>query len=330
MKSRLILENAWLRVTILPFGATITSIFDKSLLREMVLGFEDDLPYVTSDKYFGCTIGRVANRISNGRFSLNSNEYVLSVNNGPNHLHGGFAGFDKREFECHFVGDALECNYFSGAMEEGYPGNLEVKITYILVKNQIHIKTYAKSDADTLVNLTNHTYFNLNQFKSSIAEHRLKIHADRVYPVDANGCTYDQPFNVENTPFDFSDEKIIAGCLSSNNPQIITAKGLDHHFEISGKGLRVAAQLSFKDVSLTVYTDKPGIHVYTGNFLDGTDIGYDKTAYDQHAGVCFEAQYVPDSINFDTTIAPIVRAGHIQKHLTIFEFNGVREAEHEH
>jgi aldose 1-epimerase len=327
---RLILENAWLRVTILPYGATITSIFDKSLLREMVLGFDDDHSYVTSDKYFGCTIGRVANRISNGRFSLNGKEYLLSVNNGPNHLHGGIAGFDKQEFQCMLMDDSIECSYFSAAMEEGYPGNLEVKITYKLVKNQLHIKTYAKTDADTLVNLTNHTYFNLNPFKSSIADHRLKIHATRVYPVDTNGCTYNQPFNVKNTPFDFSDERILAECLASGHRQIMIAKGLDHHFDITATGLRQAAQLSSVDSSLIVYTDKPGIHVYTGNYLNGAETGFDDTTYHQHSGVCFEAQYAPNAINFDTALAPVVRAGQIQEHLTVFEFNRISEGKHEH
>lgn len=321
MSQRMILENSWLRVSIIPYGATIASIFNKSLLREMVLGFEDDQAYRKSDKYFGCTIGRVANRISNGRFLLDGKEYILAVNNGPCHLHGGITGFDKREFQCTKTGDRIECNYFSADMEEGYPGNLEVKIIYKLLNNQLHIHTFARSDAHTLVNMTNHTYFNLSQYKTSIAQHKLKISANRVYPVDENGCTYNQPFECTNTAFDFSGKRTIYESLLSDDPQIKAARGIDHHFEISGMGLRCAALLSTEDAQLTVYTDKPGIHVYTGNYLDGTDIGYGNTVYSKNCGICFEAQYVPDSINFDLTIAPIVRAGSVQEHLTVFEFN---------
>lgn len=320
MKSqRLIIENDWLRVTVLPYGATITSIVDKMLDRELVLGFADDQSYVESDKYFGCTIGRVANRISNGQFRLNDAEYKLAVNNGPNHLHGGLKGFDKKDFQCIEIDDQIECTAHSSHLDEGYPGNLEVKIVYALRKNQLHIQTFCLSDADTIVNLTNHSYFNLNEVKSTIADHHLKIHASRVYPIDPFGCTYDQPFALRHTPFDFTDFKRIEVALKSDDSQILSAKGLDHHFEIEGSGLRLAAQLISQDYELRVYTDKPGIHVYTGNYLNGDDIGYLELAYKQHSGICFEAQYVPNSINFDPAIAPIVKAGQIQKHLTVFE-----------
>lgn len=302
------------------YGATIASIYDKKLLREMVLGFDDDQNYTISDKYFGCTVGRVANRISNGRFVLNNQEYLLAVNNGPNHLHGGIIGFDKKIFECIAEDNSVECTFFSVAMEEGYPGNLEVKIFYTLIENQLHIQTRCLSDTDTLVNLTNHTYFNLNQKKESIANHRLTIMANRFYPVDEFGCTFNQPFQVKKTPFDFTKEKSIADCLNSDHPQILSARGLDHHFEVCGVGFRLAARLSVSDTALNIYTDKPGVHVYTGNYLDGKDTGFENTVYHKHSGICFEAQYVADSINFDSTIAPILRAGQIQEHKTVFEF----------
>lgn len=322
MKSqRLIIENDWLRVSVLSYGATITSIVDKVLGRELVLGFDDEQSYVESDKYFGCTIGRVANRISNGCFRLGDTEYKLAVNNGPNHLHGGLKGFDKKDFQCIKMEDQIECTCYSAHLDEGYPGNLEVKIMYALKKNQLHIQTVCQSDSDTLVNLTNHSYFNLNEMKSTIADHLLKIHARRVYPVDPFGCTYDPPFEVRHTPFEFTESKRIEEALKSDDSQILSAKGLDHHFEIEGSGLRMAAELISQDYELRVYTDKPGIHVYTGNYLNGDDIGYQGFAYKQHFGICFEAQYVPNSINFDPTIAPIVKAGQIQKHLTVFEFN---------
>lgn len=327
----LILENRWLRMSVLSYGATITSIFDKTLQREMVLGFDDVRDYHTSNKYFGSTVGRVANRIEKGMFHLNNEKYQLTINNEPNHLHGGHQGFDKKEFMCVSVDNSIECTYFSAHLEEGYPGNLTVKITYTLNENRIHIKSHCQSDSDTLVNLSNHTYFNLSRSKSSISDHYLTIVSNRVYPVDEFGCTFNQPFNVNQTPFDFNSRRIIGDCLKSDHPQIIGAKGLDHHFEIPGTGMRFAAGLTYHDCTLNVYTDKPGVHVYTGNYLNGEDIGHDNTPYSYQSGICFETQYVPNSINFDSALAPIVSAGQIQEHETIFEFeSSIEEVRHEH
>lgn len=330
-KHCLTLENRWLRVTVLPYGATITSIFDKMLQRELVLGFDDVNKYRTSNKYFGCTIGRVANRISKGSFVLKEEEHHLAINNGPNHLHGGTAGFDKKEFECTLLDNNIVCTYFSAHLEEGYPGNLSVKITYTLNENQLLIRSHCQSDRDTLVNLTNHTYFNLGIIKESVCDHLLEIVSSRVYPIDEFGCTFNQPFNVTQTPFDFTIRKVLNDCMQSDHPQVIIAKGLDHHFDINGTGSRLVAKLTNQGCTLNVYTDKPGVHVYTGNYLNGEDIGHDNIAYIQHSGICFETQYVPNSINFDSTIAPIVLADQIQEHQTIFEFErSADEVRHEH
>lgn len=324
MSKRLTLENQRLCVTVLSYGATITSIVDKTLQRELVLGFADDQEYLTSDKYFGCTIGRVANRISKGHFHLNGKQYQLSINNGPNHLHGGTFGFDKQEFDCVTAGNHIVCTYFSEHLEEGYPGNVTVRIVYTLEEDRLTIRSICQSDRDTLINLTNHTYFNLDPKKGNIGNHLLEINSDRVYPVDEFGCTFNQPFDIKQTPFDFTKLKSLSDCLQSNHPQIVIAKGLDHHFEIKGSGLRLAAKLKHQGCSVNVYTDKPGVHIYTGNYLNGEDIGHDNIPYIRQSGICFETQYVPNSINFDTAIAPVVKAGQIQEHLTIFEFESTR------
>jgi aldose 1-epimerase len=315
-----VLENSELTVKILSYGATIQSIFHKRLQREMTLGFDEIEIYKISDKYFGCTIGRVANRISEGRFRLNQREYILPINSPPHHLHGGISGFDKKEFNCKAIGDALICSYFSPHLEEGYPGNLQLTLTYTLIDNRLIIETLGQCDQDSLLNVSNHPYFNLDADKKSIADHHLMISSDRVYPIDETGCTFNQPFDVKLTPFDFNMEKPIVECLNSDHPQIIHAKGLDHHFETNGHGLRLAARLSNGDLCLQVYTDKPGVHVYTGNYLNGEDIGFQNIPYDKHSGICFETQYVPNSINFDEKIAPIVRSNEVQRHQTIFEF----------
>lgn len=318
--NKLTLENQWLCVTVLSYGATITSIVDKILQKELVLGFDDDQNYLSSDKYFGCTVGRVANRISNGHFYLNDQPYQLSVNNGPNHLHGGTFGFDKKEFDCKREDNSIICTYFSTHLEEGYPGNVTVRITYTLEDHRLTIRSSCQSDRDTLINLTNHTYFNLDETKATIHDHLLQINSDRVYPVDEYGCTFNQPIDVNQTPFDFTKQKSLSDCLQSDHPQIAIARGLDHHFEISGLGMRLAATLMYQGNILNVYTDKPGVHIYTGNYLNGDDIGHDNVPYIQHSGICFETQYVPDSINFDKAIAPMVKDGVVQEHHTIFEF----------
>ncbi|MDP3306230.1 MAG: aldose epimerase family protein [Erysipelotrichaceae bacterium] len=322
--NKLTLENQWLCVTVLSYGATIASIVDKTLQKELVLGFDDDQKYLSSDKYFGCTVGRGANRISNGHFYLNDQPYQLSINNGPNHLHGGTFGFDKKEFDCKREDNAIICTYFSTHLEEGYPGNVTVRITYTLEGHRVTIRSTCQSDRDTLINLTNHTYFNLDQKKGTIENHLLEINADRVYPVDENGCTLNRPFDVNQTPFDFTKQKSLSECLQSDHPQIMIARGLDHHFKIKGLGLRLATTLIYQGSVLNVYTDKPGVHIYTGNYLNEEDIGHDNIPYIRQSGICFEAQYVPNSINFDTTIAPIVKAGQLQEHLTIFEFENMR------
>lgn len=317
------IENSCLKVSVISYGAAISSIIDKSVNREMVLGFDELEKYKSSDKYIGATIGRVANRIALGRFTLENETYQLAVNNGPNHLHGGLHGFDKKEFDCYVTENRICCTCTSPYGEEGYPGNMSVEVNYTLHNNRLIIETICQSDETTLSNLTNHTYFNLDNEKKSILDHRLKIISDQVYPIDEFGCTYNQPFNNKLTPFDFTSDRRIGECLQSTHPQILLARGLDHHFDITSEGLRLAAILSNRDTRLLIYTDKPGMHVYTANYLDGTDIGADGQPYHQHSGICFETQYVPNSINFDQRIAPILRAGQIQKHQTVFEFQRI-------
>ncbi len=312
-----------MKISVISYGATLVSILDKTINREMVLNFDKPERYKSSDKYIGATIGRVSNRIASGRFILESNAYQLAVNNGPNHLHGGFQGFDKKEFDCFVTENCIRCTRISPHGEEGYPGNLMVEIIYTLQENKVIIETVCQSDRTTLANLTNHTYFNLDDDKLSILNHRLKILSDQVYPVDEFGCTYNQPFSVKSTPFDFTSDKRIGECLQSTHPQILMARGLDHHFDIKSAGIRLAAILSNKDTRMLIYTDKPGMHVYSANYLDGTDIGSEGLPYHHHSGICFETQYVPNSINFNQTIAPIIQAGQIQKHQTVFEFQRI-------
>lgn len=317
------IENSLLKISVISYGATLVSILDKTINREMILNFDEPEKYKSSDKYIGATIGRVSNRIASGRFTLECNVYQLAVNNGPNHLHGGFRGFDKKEFDCIVTENHIRCTRISPHGEEGYPGNMTVEIIYTLQENRVIIETVCQSDKTTLANITNHTYFNLDDDKQSIRDHQLKILSDRVYPVDEFGCTYNQPFNVKSTPFDFTSDKRIGECLQSTHPQILIARGLDHHFDITSVGMRLAAILSNMDTRMLIYTDKPGMHVYSANYLDGTDIGSKGQPYHQHSGICFETQYVPNSINFNQEIAPIIQAGQVQKHQTVFEFQRI-------
>lgn len=314
------IENEFIRISVIPLGATVISVFDKTFQREMTLNFDDIEKYRTSDKYFGCTIGRVANRIAQGSFVLDQQVFQLALNQKPHHLHGGLKGFDKKIFICETIGNQIRCTYQSRHLEEGYPGNLEVEISYILEDNRFLIETISKTDQKTLVNLTNHTYFNLDEDKQSILDHDLQVYADTVYPIDSLGCTFDQPFDVNLTPFDFRNTKKIRSAIENDHPQIVAGRGIDHHFVKSNSGLRIIATLSNSDTALNIYTDKPGTHIYTGNYLDGTDLGVTQQPYNKHSGICFETQYVPNSINFNESIAPILSENQVQRHKTIYEF----------
>ncbi|HVQ37209.1 MAG TPA: aldose epimerase family protein, partial [Pyrinomonadaceae bacterium] len=297
-------------VRITNYGAAVVSLkvpdragkFD-----DVVLGYDSLDGYLANSPYIGTVIGRYANRIAKGRFSLNGVEYKLAVNNGENHLHGGNVGFDKVLWTARpsqtVNGSALQLSYVSPDGEEGYPGRLSVRVVYTLTdRNELKVDYHATSDKDTLVNLTQHSYFNLaGQGNGDILGHRLTINANHFTPTDAGSIPTGEIRAVKGTPFDFTTPNVIGARIENSDEQLTFGKGYDHTFVLNGRNgtLRRAAKVQEPTTGrvMEVWTTEPGIQLYTGNFLDGSKIGKDGKAYQLRFGFCLETQHFPDSPN---------------------------------
>lgn len=324
-------------VNIIDFGAIIVSInvLDKEgKLKDIVLGYDKLEGYMKQGPYFGAIIGRYANRIAKGSFTLNGEKYGLAINNGKNHLHGGIKGFDKVLWKAEILSmpkEALELSYLSKDMEEGYPGNLNVRVTYMLTEdNELKIEYYAVSDKDTIVNLTNHSYFNLAGHNAEkILEHKVMINADYFTPADKDSIPTGEIKAVKNTPMDFTRLKKVGEGICENYGQINFAEGYDHNWIINriGDGLVKAAEVIEENSgrSMEVYTTKPGVQFYTANFLDSKECGPGKEGarYERYGALCLETQYYPDSINKENFPSPILRANEEYKHCTVYKFSTV-------
>lgn len=327
------LENEkGLKVEISNLGAAILALFvpdGKGGCQDVALGFEQLESYYENKPFLGAVIGRHANRIGGASFELNGIEYPLAQNDGSNHLHGGIKGFHKMIWEGRIVQGEEEClilRYFSRAGEENYPGNLEVEVTYSLTAdNGLRIDYSAVSDEDTVVNLTNHCYFNLGGHDSGdILQHQFLIHADYFTPIDDNCLPIGELAPVAGTPLDFRSPRTIAAGLESKEEQIIKGQGYDHNFVLNSKGdLQQKAAEVFDPVSgrgLEVYTTKPGIQFYSGNHLAGADAGKNGAVYSKWSGFCLETQYFPNAMKHKNFPSPILRKGQEYKHTTIYRF----------
>ena len=299
-----------MQVKITNYGGTITSVLvpDKhGRISDVVLGFDDLDSYIQGCPYFGCIIGRVGNRLAGAKFEMDAKTYQLAQNNGPNHLHGGEYGFDKRVWDVvehpSKDGGVLELHYASPDGEEGYPGNLDVIVSYTLTPdNEIKIRYRASTDCKTPVNLTNHTYFNLKDAgKSDILDHRLQLYAREFTPIDENLIPEGEIRSVHSTPLDFTEPKSIGRDIEQDHVQLRRAGGFDHNYVIDGKSgeLRLAACVTEPESGrmLKVLTKEPGIQFYSGNFLDGTLTGKGGAVYKKRHGLCLETQHYPDSPN---------------------------------
>ncbi|MBC2839533.1 galactose mutarotase [Robiginitalea sp. SC105] len=274
---------------------------------DIVLGFDNLEPYLDGNPYFGALIGRYGNRIAGGSFSLDGQAYTLAKNNGENHLHGGVKGFDKVLWQAEprqsDAGNTLELTYRSPDGEEGYPGNLDVKVTYTLSEaGELDILYEAKTDKPTVVNLTQHSYFNLSgDFSRPITDHMLTLQADAYLPVDAGLIPTGEIRPVAGTPFDFTQPKTIGAEIDADNPQISLGGGYDHCWILNGPdaGFRKVATVTHPPSGrrLEVFTDEPGVQFYTGNFLDGTLPAKGGGTYARRSGFCLETQHYPDSPN---------------------------------
>ena len=321
-----------MEVKITNYGGIITSIRVPDRIgrvSDVVLGHDTLEGYVRRSRYFGAIIGRHANRIAGGRFRLNGSVYSLTQNNGENHLHGGIRGFDKVVWEARAInggdGVGLELDYVSKDGEEGYPGNLQARVTYVLTeKNELRIKYFAATDKDTVVNLTNHSYFNLAG-DGTVLGHELLLNADQFTPVDKGLIPTGELRDVSNTPLDFTRSNSIGARIDQNYEQLELAGGYDHNFILRGNGNapKPAAKIHEPVTGrvLEVFTTQPGIQFYSGNYLDGSIIGRGGRAYGKHAGCCFETQHFPDSPNQPSFPTTILKRAQRYEHETVFRFS---------
>ncbi|MDX2154182.1 MAG: aldose epimerase family protein [Bryobacteraceae bacterium] len=319
--------------TITNYGGIITSLKtpDKQgNSADIVLGFDNIDGYLKGHPYFGALIGRYGNRIGKARFLLNGKEYKLAANNGPNHLHGGVQGFDKKVWQAKETtkdgAPALELTYVSKDGEEGYPGTLTTTVTYSLNdQNELRIDYLATTDADTVVNLTNHSYFNLaGAGNGDILKHQIRINASQMTPVDETLITTGELKPVANTPFDFTQPHAIGERINANDTQIKYGKGYDHNFVLNKapSGLTLAARVTEPTSGRTmeVHTDQPGVQFYTGNFLDGTLTGKGGKVYQNRYGFCLETQHFPDSPNKPSFPSVVLKPGEQMRSTTIYKF----------
>jgi len=323
-----------MEVRAMNYGGIIVSLRvpdKKGVLADVVLGFDTLDAYLNNKPYFGAIIGRYANRIANGKFTLNGAGYRLARNNGMNSLHGGLKGFDKvlwrgEQFENN-QGIGVVFTYTSKNGEEGYPGNLKAKVTYTLTdQSELQIEYQATTDEATPVNLTNHSYFNLvSEGNGDILKHNLILNADRFTPVDSTLIPAGELRSVAGTPFDFTKPTAIGARIDTNNEQLAIAHGYDHNFVLSrkGSGLELAGRVHEQQTgrALEVYTTEPGVQFYTGNFLDGTITGKHGHAYNKHAGLCLETQHFPDSPNHSNFPWTILKPEQTYNSRTVYKFS---------
>ncbi|MFM9824515.1 aldose epimerase family protein [Flavobacterium sp.] len=316
------------------FGARIVSLivpnkFNK--LVDVVLGLESIEDYQKDDKYFGAITGRYANRIANGKFAIDGKEYSLKINNGPNSLHGGQDGFDKvvwfaKPFINEIDEEAIELSYLSKDGEEGFPGNLKVKVIYTLTNsNELTISYWAKTDAKTVINLTNHTYFNLKGAgEGSIESHDLVLNADFFTPTDSTMIPTGEIISVKNTPMDFNSIHKIGTRIKDDYLALTQANGYDHNWilnkEKSDLSWAATASDDVSGIELKVYTTAPGVQFYTGNFLDGLCKAKESQQYHFRSGFCLETQHFANSPNQENFPSTILDVDDTYTQSTIFKF----------
>ncbi len=323
-------------VKIINYGGTIISIEvpDKyGKIDDITLGFDTLEEYCKFTSFFGALVGRHANRIENSEFELNGTVYHLAANDGRNHLHGGIKGFDKVVWQAGIIDTAgaqsLQLLYRSPDGEENYPGNLDVKVTYTLTEeNELKIEYHAVSDKDTVVNLTNHAYFNLSGHASGdVLDHELKINADRFTVVNNECIPTGEIRQVKDTPMDFTVLTRVGNGINSTYEQIVCGKGYDHNWilNVGGKTPEKAAEVFDPKTGrlMEVYTTKPGVQFYSGNFINGVP-GKGGAVYNKRNGLCLETQYFPNAMKHKHFPSPILKAGDEYKHTTIYKFSYIK------
>lgn len=323
-----------MKISIITYGGIITSWTapDKNgMYQDIVLGYNSLDEYIKSTPYFGAIIGRYGNRIANGKFTLEGIEYTLAQNNGPNNLHGGIKGFDKVVWTARTSTTdnkvSLQLTYLSKDMEEGFPGNLETVVTYTLTEdNTLEVLYEATTDKKTIVNLTQHSYFNLSgDFNKTILDHEITIDADTYIPVDETLIPTGELALVVGTPFDFRKPKTMALEINADNDQLKKGGGYDHCWVLNDQdqGMRLNATAYHPESGrlLEVFSNEPGIQLYSGNFLDGTLPSKNGGTYAYRSGFCLETQHYPDSPNQNNFPSVVLNPEEKYSSKTTFKFS---------
>ena len=321
-----------MQVKVLDFGAIISAIHvpDRAgAFADVVLGFECIEPYLANSAFLGAVIGRFGNRIAEGRFSLDGKDYQLAVNNAPNHLHGGNQGFHQVMWQAApFTNDDAVGITFTRSSphgEDGYPGKLDVTLTYELDDdNALSLRYHAVTDQATPINLTNHSYFNLAG-QGSILGHEVTINADRYLPVDAGSIPTGELADVTGTPFDLRQSTVIGDSIDVPHEQLRIGRGYDHNFVLNqqpGQALTLAAMVREPQSGrvMQVYTQEPGVQFYSGNFLDGSQHGKLR-AHSYRSALCLETQHFPDAPNQAHFPSTILRPGEQYQTETVYRFS---------
>ncbi len=325
-------NNNGIEVKIMNYGGIVVSLNVPDRFgnfADIVLGYDTFKEYLQDTSYFGAIVGRYANRICEGKFTLNGKMYQLPVNEGKNHLHGGIKGFNKVVWSAEpldTVNPAIKLSYFSKDGEEGYPGNLSVLVKYTLTDaNELKIDYQATTDKPTIINLSHHSYFNLNGAgNNSILDHELMINADYFTPINENLIPTGEIKAVENTVMDFRKPTAIGKRINENDEQLKFGLGYDHNWVLNhyDGNIRPAVQL-YEPKSgrlMKVLTTEPGMQFYSGNFLDGTITGKNNKRYEYRGAVVLEAQHFPDSPNHENFPSVVLKPGDIYKQTTVYQF----------
>ena len=323
-----ILDDGSIRAHVLDYGGIINKIFvpdNTGKLVDVVLGYDDVRSYEINGGYLGAFIGRFGNRIKNSRFTVNGIEYKIESNEGTTCLHGGKVGFDKKSYGVEMGENSITLTGFSPDGEQGFPGNLNVKVTYEVQNGALHIFYEAVSDKDTAVNLTNHAYFNLSHENTAL-NHLLTINSDYITPVDSALITSGEFMAVENTPFDFRKPQKVGQYIDYPHKQIEYGGGYDHNFVLKNYGkYEHVATLFAEDsgIEMQVLTDAFGVQFYAGNFL-ANEIGKSGRIHQKRSALCLETQNFPNSINLPSFPNAVLKAGDIYRTRTTYKFSTVK------
>ncbi|MCD8357213.1 MAG: galactose mutarotase [Clostridia bacterium] len=329
-------ERFWLtddkcQVGILTLGGTIQSLYVPDLdgnMTDVVLGFDSVQAYENQTCYIGALLGRCANRIAGNEVMIGQKKIPLRCNdNGVCHLHGGITGFDKKLWKAAVTEKGFTLSYISKDGEEGYPGNLQVSVTYSLEDGALSLTYHAVSDKDTICNLSNHAYFNLAGHASgSVGEQKIQVFSKEYTPLGTTGAPDGRIEPVAGTPLDLNEPIRFQAHWDDDFPQIRQARGYDHNYLIDGDGMRPFAKAVCEKngISLLVESDMPAMQLYTGNYLENLPAGKEKAVYDIRSGFCVETQYPPNAVNCPAFQKPVLLAGEPYKHITVYRF-GIEE-----